>query len=285
MPELLPPEPLGFRDRLAMGLSQMPQYQPRPYESGGTRFGRGLISGLAGGFSRAGVADIQRKDETRKLENATRSTTADLANRTSMETWRQRVTAHFKLKADKAGNVTLTKEAAEAAGLPASAAGRPMDYAKWLDKAAQHTKDQEARGLRVRELGLSGDRNAETRRHNMAMEGRASSGGSKSESGDPSDIRWTKAGAAQIAAAQRQVEAALAWTFGDATDPEVAEAKRILDGAQKRDIAGQVRSAKTLSELSKLAEKIEAFYPQIVSDPDLMIPTVMRDKALEFGAR
>lgn len=165
MPELLPPEPLGFRERLAMGLSQMPAYQPRPYESGGTRFGRGLISGLAGGFSRAGVADIQRKDETRKIENATRTTAADLANRTSLETWRQRVSQHFKLEADKAGEVAMTPQMWTAMGLTPDPSIKRMPQKDFISAAAQYAQQQAARGFQSEVFG-------ETKRHNRAMENR-----------------------------------------------------------------------------------------------------------------
>lgn len=89
-PELLPTEPMSGWQRMAMVLSQFPEYQRRPYESGGTALGRGLLSGLARGFGGAGVAGMQRHEEMRGAENERRSRAAERANALALESWKYR---------------------------------------------------------------------------------------------------------------------------------------------------------------------------------------------------
>jgi hypothetical protein len=164
-PELLGAPPLDFGSRLALGLSQIPPYQQRPYESGGTRFGRGLISGMAGGFSRSGVAGMQRQEQTRTTENAARKDVADRNYGVARKTWELRLGNQFKLEADKAGDVPLTPKMWQAMGIPADPAIKTIKRDDFIAKAAQYAREQASGGFRADAL-------TETQRHNRVMETR-----------------------------------------------------------------------------------------------------------------
>lgn len=77
-PTLLGPMPLTAGDRIALALASTPQFEGgRPYESGMSGFVRGLASGAAGGYSRARVAGMQRREGERAAENQRRTATAE----------------------------------------------------------------------------------------------------------------------------------------------------------------------------------------------------------------
>jgi len=89
-PELLPAMPMSRWDRLALTLSQFPSYERRPYESGGSALGRGLLSGLARGFGTGGVMEMQRREGERTTENQRRVKAAERAQAAALESWKTR---------------------------------------------------------------------------------------------------------------------------------------------------------------------------------------------------
>lgn len=101
-PQLLEPTPYDFRERLALALQSVPQYQgPLPYEGGGSAFARGLMGGLAGGFSRGTLARRSQKDVAREKENElrTRQAERDYRRATASATRRQALVDAKELKA------------------------------------------------------------------------------------------------------------------------------------------------------------------------------------------
>jgi len=76
-PQLLAEPPPDLRTRLAYALANYQGHAPRPFESGGSRFLSGLLSGGARGYSAGGVLRDQRATMMREAENRRRLTEAD----------------------------------------------------------------------------------------------------------------------------------------------------------------------------------------------------------------
>lgn len=91
VPQLLAAPREGLATRAGVALANTPGYTPHPYESGGSAFFRGLLSGGAQGFSGAAVGDYQNKAAAVAATNKQRQDAADLANLRSQKTWETRL--------------------------------------------------------------------------------------------------------------------------------------------------------------------------------------------------
>lgn len=90
-PSLLAAPRAGLAVRAASALAGLPAFQQRPFEGGGSRFGRGLLSGLAGGFSRGTLLDYGNKAQAVSAANQVAQTQADRNNALKLETWKLRL--------------------------------------------------------------------------------------------------------------------------------------------------------------------------------------------------
>jgi len=169
VPNLVSAPVHGFRDRVATALAGQPDYRPLPYESGGSRFGRGLIAGAARGYSSAGLLDMKQREQDAATQSAADKTAADRTNAIRTAEWQAKLTDHYKALADARGRVLVTAQHAKDSGLPV---GSLVEPAQLASATAQ------------RLTMLRGDRaQAETERHNKAMESAARSKSTSTASG------------------------------------------------------------------------------------------------------
>jgi hypothetical protein len=165
--ELVQREPYNLLDRLGMAGARVRPIAPNPYAGGGTNFATGLFGGLASGFGAVRTAELAQKEQARTTENVARKDQADRNYDVARDTWKLKLGNQFKLEADKAGNVTLTKPMADAAGLDASRIGQPIKRDQFDTLVAQKARD----------TATQGDRDAtrnQSERHFQITEGRLS---------------------------------------------------------------------------------------------------------------
>lgn len=162
-PDLVSPGMPGLRERLAAGLAALPGYQARPYESGGSRFGRGLIAGLGQGFSRGVQTDVAAKTAAAEKANAVNRAAADRTNALLADKYKAELANYYKQQADATGKFTVTQKMSEETGLPVGARVDPVTLAE--------------RKLAREQFNASQARDAETKRNHMAVESRLSSRG------------------------------------------------------------------------------------------------------------
>jgi hypothetical protein len=105
-PTLLDAQRPGFLDRLGVALQDTPQYSPRPYESGGSAFTRGLLGGAASGFSGGRLLDMKAREENRATTNRVNVAAADRNYALAMDSWRVRLKKYL----DENGNVPVNDD-------------------------------------------------------------------------------------------------------------------------------------------------------------------------------
>ena len=120
-PDLLSAPPPGFRERLAMALSNAPAYQPGAGTSGGQAFLGGLLSGGARGFASGTLGASKVAAENRERTNTVKKAEADRNWANAQATWRARLTDHYRTKADERGKILVTKAMAQEMGAPGAA--------------------------------------------------------------------------------------------------------------------------------------------------------------------
>lgn len=135
-PQLLSPQQPGVAQRIGTALSGVETGPAgRPYESAGSALVRGLLTGGAQGFSRTMADRSSRTEATRQQTNAARTAEADRNYENARDTWRAKLTAYYRTRADQAGKVRVTQKMANDMGVP-EAVGTLVDP---LDASARIT--------------------------------------------------------------------------------------------------------------------------------------------------
>jgi hypothetical protein len=88
-PVFLPPPDLSRLDRVALAFQDTPGFAPRPFESGGAAFLRGLTGGAAQGFAAGRIPGIQQRAALTTQENQRRQKVADANYQRALESWKE----------------------------------------------------------------------------------------------------------------------------------------------------------------------------------------------------
>lgn len=118
VPNVLGSGPLNFSDRAGISLSGLPEFQQHPFESTGSRVGRGLLSGLAEGFSKNSLLAQGKRQQAIDVANKANATMADHNNAVAMESWKARLADFYKTKQDENGKVIVNGPMASEFGIP-----------------------------------------------------------------------------------------------------------------------------------------------------------------------
>jgi hypothetical protein len=108
VPTLLAAPKQGLAVRAASALADTPAYHPNAYESQGSAIGRGLISGVARGYSSGTLSDYTDRAAGVSAQNVANKTAADSHNAMAQKAWETRL----GIAKDDAGNWTITQDQA-----------------------------------------------------------------------------------------------------------------------------------------------------------------------------
>lgn len=157
----------GFAQKLGASLASFGPFKAAPYESGRSRFGRGLLHGAAAGFSKGAEMDAKHAADEASGANAVAKTAADRHNMIATESWKAGLVDFYKTKQDKVGKIQITDQMAKDLNLPVSAVGtfeKALDIAKYKETADAREKDDEHKSATLQE----------TIRHDKAIENKPS---------------------------------------------------------------------------------------------------------------